>query len=48
DADSGILTCPAHGSQFQVCTGARMRGPADFPIQTYRVVVEGQDWFVEV
>ncbi|RMG66729.1 MAG: hypothetical protein D6715_06220, partial [Calditrichaeota bacterium] len=32
DADSGILTCPAHGSQFQVCTGARMRGPADFPI----------------
>ena len=47
-AEKGILTCPAHGSQFQVCTGERMRGPADFPVQTYRVIVQGKDWFVEV
>lgn len=43
-----IITCPRHGSQFDVTTGARERGPSDFPIRTYRVIEEGQDTFVEV
>lgn len=46
--DGKILTCPRHGSQFNVCTGSRMRGPADFPIRTYRVLVEGDAVFVEM
>ena len=37
-----IITCPRHGSQFDVTTGSRERGPSDFPIRTYRTVsVEG-------
>ena len=42
------LTCRAHGSQFDVCTGARLRGPADFPVRTYRVVQDGGETYVEV
>lgn len=43
-----IITCPRHGSQFDVTTGARERGPSDFPIRTYRVVSEVGAVFVEV
>jgi nitrite reductase/ring-hydroxylating ferredoxin subunit len=40
--DGTIITCPRHGSQFDVLTGSRERGPSDFPIRTYRVLkVEG-------
>jgi nitrite reductase/ring-hydroxylating ferredoxin subunit len=35
------VTCPRHGSQFDVCTGERTRGPADAAIATFRVVVAG-------
>ena len=40
--DGSTLTCPWHGAQFNVCTGAVLRGPAVNPIKTYRVVVEGE------
>lgn len=43
-----IITCPRHGSQFDVTTGARERGPSDFPIRTYRVVTDADATFVEV
>lgn len=46
--DGSIITCPRHGSQFDVTTGARERGPSDFPIRTYRVVSDGEATFVEV
>jgi len=36
------VTCPWHGSQFDVCSGAVLRGPAVTPLQTYNVVVEGE------
>lgn len=45
--EGNVLTCPEHGSQFDVCTGERLRGPADFPMRTYRVVTEGTEVFVE-
>jgi uncharacterized protein YbjT (DUF2867 family)/nitrite reductase/ring-hydroxylating ferredoxin subunit len=35
------VTCPLHGAQFDVWTGAVLRGPAKVPLETYRVVVEG-------
>ena len=41
ELDRRILTCPAHGSQFDVCTGERVRGPADSDIARFRVVVAG-------
>lgn len=41
--DGRVVTCPRHGSQFDVCTGERLRGPADVDIRTHRVVVaDGQ------
>ena len=39
--DRATVTCPWHGSQFNVCTGAVQRGPATEPMKTYRVIVEG-------
>ena len=43
-----IITCPRHGSQFDVATGARERGPSDFPIRTYRTLEDAGRTFVEV
>ena len=48
DLTGTIITCPRHGSQFDVTTGARERGPSDFPIRTYRVIAEGGTTFVEI
>ena len=39
ELDHGQVTCPGHGSQFDVCTGERTRGPADADIATFPVVV---------
>lgn len=36
------VTCPWHGSEFDVCMGAVLRGPAKEPIETYAVMVEGE------
>jgi nitrite reductase/ring-hydroxylating ferredoxin subunit len=40
--EGSTVTCPNHGAQFNVCTGAVLRGPAKDPLQTYRVSVEGE------
>lgn len=43
--EAGVLTCPAHGSQFHVMTGERLRGPADQAIKTFTVAEEdGRVW----
>ena len=41
DLDEAVVTCPFHGSRFDVTTGKVMRGPADKPVQTFRVVRDG-------
>jgi nitrite reductase/ring-hydroxylating ferredoxin subunit len=48
DLQGTIITCPRHGSQFDVTTGSRERGPSDFPIRTYRVVEAEGRTLVEV
>ena len=45
--DGSTVTCPLHGSQFNVCSGDVLRGPAIDPLMTYRVVVEGDVGRVE-
>lgn len=40
--EGSTVTCPWHGSQFNVCTGAVLRGPARDPLKTYQVTVEGE------
>jgi len=42
------VTCPFHGAQFNVCTGAVRRGPAEEPLRTHRVVVDGDLGRVEL
>ena len=36
-----IVTCPCHGSQFDVTTGAVLEGPAEEPVPSYDVREEG-------
>jgi nitrite reductase/ring-hydroxylating ferredoxin subunit len=45
--EGSTVTCPWHGAEFNVCTGAVLRGPATAPVKTYRVIVEGEIGRVE-
>lgn len=42
------ITCPAHGSKFNLRTGEVLSMPAAYPLITYRVVVEGDDIMIEM
>src|ERR1700712_676157 len=37
------VVCPCHGSQFDVTSGAVLRGPAEQPIRSRTIQVEGED-----
>lgn len=37
----GVVVCPWHGSQFDIRTGAVKAGPAERPVETYRVEEAG-------
>jgi nitrite reductase/ring-hydroxylating ferredoxin subunit len=37
------VTCACHGSQFDVTSGAVLRGPARKPVRSYAVQVEGEE-----
>ncbi len=45
--DGKVIECPLHGWQFDVETGACRTVPG-IRIQTYRVVVKGNDIFVDL
>jgi uncharacterized protein YbjT (DUF2867 family)/nitrite reductase/ring-hydroxylating ferredoxin subunit len=46
--DGTTVTCPLHGAEFNVWTGAVLRGPAKDPLKTYAVTVEGDIGRVEL
>jgi uncharacterized protein YbjT (DUF2867 family)/nitrite reductase/ring-hydroxylating ferredoxin subunit len=46
--DGSTVTCPLHGAQFDIWTGAVLRGPAKEPLKTYRVTVDGDVGRVDV
>ena len=46
--EGSTVTCPWHGSQFDVSTGAVLRGPATDSLKTFKVVVEGDVGRIEV
>ncbi|HXQ94608.1 MAG TPA: Rieske 2Fe-2S domain-containing protein [Thermoplasmata archaeon] len=45
---AGVVTCPLHGSQFDLATGAVRRGPAFQPVKTYPVRIESGKLVVEI
>ena len=45
--DGTTVTCPCHRSQFDVTSGAVIRGPAQRPVRSRLVRVEGDDLLVE-
>jgi nitrite reductase/ring-hydroxylating ferredoxin subunit len=47
DLDGQVITCPWHGSCFDVTNGAVVCGPATQPVKTYRVLVAGEIGRVE-
>jgi nitrite reductase/ring-hydroxylating ferredoxin subunit len=46
ELERGVITCPRHGSQFDVATGQRVRGPADTDIPTFPSVEDGGQFYV--
>jgi nitrite reductase/ring-hydroxylating ferredoxin subunit len=42
------VTCPRHGSQFDVRSGERLRGPADIGLPTFPVVEDKGQVYVLV
>jgi len=40
------VTCPCHGSQFDVTSGEVLRGPADEPLSSWAVEIQGSDLLV--
>jgi nitrite reductase/ring-hydroxylating ferredoxin subunit len=40
ELDGAVVTCPRHGSQFDVRDGDRLRGPADVPLRTFPLLEE--------
>jgi 3-phenylpropionate/trans-cinnamate dioxygenase ferredoxin component len=45
--DGTTVTCACHGSQFDVTSGAVLRGPANRPVRSHSVKVEGENLLVE-
>ena len=45
--DDTTVTCSCHGSQFDVTSGAVLRGPAKQPVRTRLVQVDGGNLLVE-
>ena len=45
--DGTTVTCPCHGSQFDVTSGAVLRGPAQRPVTSRLVQVEDEALLVE-
>ena len=48
ELEGTIVTCACHGSQFDVTTGAVMRGPAQRPVGSHVVQVDGETLLAEV
>jgi 3-phenylpropionate/trans-cinnamate dioxygenase ferredoxin subunit len=41
------VTCGCHGSQFDVTSGAVVRGPARLPVRSWAVQVAGDDLLID-
>jgi len=44
----GIVTCPWHGSQFEIATGECVRGPSPGPLEPVALAIHDDDVVVDV
>ncbi len=47
DLDGTTVTCACHGSQFDITSGAVLRGPARMPVRSRAVGIDGADLIAE-
>ena len=47
ELDGTVVTCACHGSQFDVTTGAVLRGPAQRPVRSVALTVENGQLLTE-
>jgi 3-phenylpropionate/trans-cinnamate dioxygenase ferredoxin subunit len=47
ELEGTTVTCPCHGSQFDVTSGAVLRGPAQRPVRSLPMQVNGEELLAE-
>jgi 3-phenylpropionate/trans-cinnamate dioxygenase ferredoxin component len=47
ELEGTTVTCACHGSQFDVTSGAVLRGPAQRPVRSRAVLVQGDELLAE-
>jgi 3-phenylpropionate/trans-cinnamate dioxygenase ferredoxin subunit len=47
ELEGTMVTCACHGSQFDVTSGAVLRGPAERPVRSHALQVDGEDLLAE-
>ena len=47
ELDGTVVTCPCHGSRFDVTSGAVLNGPAERPVRSRAVTIQGDDVLVD-
>ena len=48
EIEGTVITCPGHGSRFDVRTGERLRGPADTDIEAFPLLQEGGQVYLPI
>jgi len=48
ELNGDILTCPWHGSRFNITNGSVVRGPAREPLRVYATVTEEDNIYVDI
>lgn len=47
ELEGTVVTCPCHGSRFDVTSGAVLRGPARRPVRSHVIRTDGDSVLVE-
>ncbi len=48
DLDGEVLTCPWHGSRFNVTNGSVINGPAEKPLKVYESTVKEDYLYIDL
>ena len=47
ELDGTVVTCACHGSRFDVTSGAVLRGPAQRPVRSRHLQIDGEELLAE-